>query len=383
MGERARPWFARAARGLLMRLIMHWIRGRVTRQAHVALPEGTVEEEFARRGFFGRTSHLYRRHSPCAWTRIDGDLRPTALTPAWAAGDWIASRAVLLENEDVRIATAVLDARMPYAFRNADGDELLFVHRGEGRLETDFGPLEYNAGDYLLLPRGTAYRLAPRSSSHFLVVESSDELEIPDRGPLGKHALFDPDVLEVPTPEVVGADPRGEWQVKIQRCGAITTVTYPFDPFDVVGWKGNLAPMLLSIADIRPVMSERYHLPPSAHTTFLARNAVVCTFAPRGLEVGDEQALRVPFFHSNIDFDEVLFYHSGEFFSREGIAPGMLTFHPQGIHHGPQGKAEQRSTAATRTEEVAVMLDTKLPLDVLPAAAKVERAEYWKSWMSR
>lgn len=363
--------------------VMHWIRGRVTRQAHVALPEGTVEEEYARRGFFGRTSHLYRTHSPCGWTRIEGDLKPCALTPEWSTGDWIAQRTVLLENEDVRVAIAVLEGRMPYAFRNADGDELLFVHAGEGRLETDFGPLEYHAGDYLLLPRGAAYRLAPRMPSHFLVIESSDELEIPDRGPLGKHALFDPDVLEVPTPEAPAADPRGEWQVKIKRSGAITTVTYPFDPFDVVGWKGNLAPMLLSIADIRPVLSERYHLPPSAHTTFLARNAVVCTFAPRGLEVGDDDALRVPFFHSNIDFDEVIFYHAGDFFSRAGIMPGMLTFHPQGIHHGPQPSAVAASKTKTRTEEQAVMIDTRRPLRLTEAGRRSCVPDYELSWSKK
>jgi len=359
---------------------MHWIRGRVTRQAHVALPEGTVEEEFARRGFFGRTSHLYRTHSPCAWTKIEGDLRPAALAPPLKTGDWLGARTVLLANDDVRIAVAGLDARMPYAFRNADADELLFVHHGEGRIETDFGPLEYHLGDYILLPRGAAYRLAPRAPSSFLVIESADELEIPDRGPLGRHALFDLDVLEVPTPEAKVQDPRGEWQVKIQRCGAITTVTYPHDPFDVVGWKGDLAPMLLSIADIRPVLSERYHLPPSAHTTFLARNAVVCTFAPRGLEVGDEHALRVPFFHSNIDFDEVIFYHAGDFFSRAGIAPGMLTFHPQGIHHGPQPAAIAASKHKTRTEEQAVMIDTRRPLHLTEEGRRVCVEGYEQSW---
>lgn len=360
---------------------MHWIRGRVTRQAHVGLPEGTVEEEYARRGFFGRTSHLYRTHSPCGWTRIEGDLRPVALAPRVTEGDWLIGRVPLLGNDDVSIALSRLDGHMPYAFRNADADELLFVHRGEGSVETDFGVMSYTAGDYLLFPRGAAYRLAARAPSTILVIESRDELDIADRGPLGRHALFDPDVLEVPTPNTFPRDPRDEWLLKVQRRGRITTISYPHDPFDAVGWKGDLAPLKLSMSDIRPVMSERYHLPPSAHTTFLAANVVVCSFLPRGLETGDDAALRVPFFHSNIDFDEVIFYHSGEFFSRAGIEPGMLTFHPQGIHHGPQPQAVEASKHKTRTEECAVMIDARRPLDLFERQFLVKDYEY--SWATK
>jgi homogentisate 1,2-dioxygenase len=149
-----------------------------------------------------------------------------------------------------------------------------------------------------------------------------------------------------------------------------------------VGWKGTLSVLQLNVADIRPVLSDRYHLPPSAHSTFVAHNFVVCTFAPRPLETGDEKALRVPFYHSNIDFDEVLFYHSGEFFSRAGIDAGMITFHPQGIHHGPHKKAVERSAQATRTNETAVMIDTKRPLKVLASAESIEQKDYWKSWQS-
>ncbi|MGZ3478681.1 MAG: homogentisate 1,2-dioxygenase domain-containing protein, partial [Polyangiales bacterium] len=139
----------------------------------------------------------------------------------------------------------------------------------------------------------------------------------------------------------------------------------------------------LNVRDIRPVSSDRYHLPPSAHTTFVAPNVAICTFAPRPLENGDPRALKVPFYHSNLDFDEVLFYHAGEFFSRDGIVPGMLTFHPQGIHHGPQSPAFARAEKAQRTEEVAVMLDTKNPLRPCNAATQVEITEYWKSWSQK
>ena len=357
------------------------VRGRVAAQAHVGLPEGTVEEEYGRDGFAGRYAHLYRTRPPVGWTRIEGPLRPRAYdTAALPAADYL-GRATLLENDDVRLHLAALDAPMPYLFRNADADELLFVHAGAGRLETDFGPLAYREGDYLLVPRGTAHRLAPTSPTRLLVIESAGEVHVPDRGLLGQHALFDPAVLEVPTPEAssLGPDERGEWQLAIQREGGLTRVFYPHDPLDVVGWKGTLAPCRLAVADIRPVTCERYHLPPTAHATFAMPGAVVCTFLPRALET-DPRALKVPFFHSNIDYDEVLFYHRGSFFSRTGVAPGMITFHPQGIHHGPQPGAAERARDQARTDEIAVMLDTRRPLRPAPAAAAIERADYWRSW---
>jgi homogentisate 1,2-dioxygenase len=364
------------------------IRGRVTSQAHVGVPDGTVEEEYARNGFFGRYAHLYREHPPVAWTRIEGPLRPRLYQlDGIAAGDYLAGRVPLLANADCRLMVACLRDPMPYLFRNADGDELLFVHAGAGRIETDFGPLTYEVGDYLVIPRGTLYRLVPASETRLLVVQTTGELGVPDRGMLGQHALFDPAVLRVPSPGepstleagLAGCHP-DEWRVIIQRQGALTSVFYPHCPLDVVGWKGTLSVWQLNVRDIRPVTSDRYHLPPSAHTTFLAPNVAICTFAPRPLENGDPRAMKVPFFHSNIDFDEVLFYHAGEFFSREGIRPGMLTFHPQGIHHGPQARATERAITATRTEEVAIMIDTRRPLDVCAPAAALELPDYWKSW---
>ncbi|MDP1829545.1 MAG: homogentisate 1,2-dioxygenase [Archangium sp.] len=363
-----------------------WIRGRVAAQAHVGLPEGTVEEEYARNGFFGRYAHLYRTHAPVGWSRIEGPLKPRAYDLRRLEGakgdDWLDARKGVLGNADVKLSLATLATPMPYLFRNADADEILFVHAGAGRLETDFGPLSYEPGDYLVLPRGTSYRLSPTSPSRLLVIEAYSEVDFPEKGMLGQHALFDPAVLQVPTPEAssLQAGPTGEYELRIRQCNELTKVFYPFNPHDVVGWKGTLSALKLNVRDIRPVLSDRYHLPPSAHSTFIMRNAVVCSFLPRPLENGDPVALKVPFYHSNIDFDEVLFYHSGDFFSRAGIAPGMLTFHPQGIHHGPQQKAFERSRAATRTEEVAVMLDTKNPLQVLSPAAPTELPDYWKSW---
>jgi homogentisate 1,2-dioxygenase len=363
-----------------------YVRGKVAAQAHVALPDGTVEEEYARNGFFGRYAHLYRKNAPVGWTRIEGPCRPRAYDPRIrpVAPDAELARRPLFENADGRVSLTDVGRPMSYLFRNADADELYFVHQGAGRLETDFGPLAYEPGDYLLVPRGTVHRFAPTSATRLLEIETTGELGFPDKGMLGQHALFDPAVLGVPSPEEgssLGPSATGEWELRIQRLGETTKVFYPFCPLDVVGWKGTLTALKLAVRDIRPVTSERYHLPPSAHTTFVARNLVVCTFAPRPLENGDPRAMKVPFFHSNIDFDEVLFYHSGDFFSREGIGPGMLTMHPQGIHHGPQRGAEARAAKATRTEEIAVMVDTRNPLSLCPGAREIEVEGYWKSWM--
>jgi homogentisate 1,2-dioxygenase len=216
-----------------------------------------------------------------------------------------------------------------------------------------------------------------------LAVAARGALGLPERGLLGQHALFDPAVVAVPTPgeaTTLLPDAEGEYELRVLKGGEVTRIFYPFSPIETVGWKGTLAPMQLNVRDIRPVASERYHLPPTAHATFVAAGVVVCTFLPRPLENGDPKALKVPFFHANVDYDEVLFYHAGEFFSRTGIAPGMMTFHPQGIHHGPQPGAEARAASATRTEEVAVMIDTRAPLRPAGDAGRIEREDYWRSW---
>ena len=360
------------------------IKGVVAKQAHVGVPDGTFEEEVARNGFSGRYAHLYRTHPPVAWKRIEGPLKPHAfdLRKIHAPSEANNFRKVFLSNDDVAISFARMTKAMEFFYRNADGDEVLFVHAGEGRLETDFGPLQYTKGDYLIIPRGTVYRLAPSQESSFLVIESFSEVNFPDRGMLGQHALFDPAVIKVPTPENLSTmSTRPEYELRIKHRGEFTKVFYEFCPLDTVGWKGTLSVQQLNVADIRPVLSDRYHLPPSAHCTFVANNFVICTFLPRPLENGDEKAMKVPFYHSNIDFDEVIFYHEGEFFSRAGIDEGMVTFHPQGIHHGPQKKAIEKSVDKKRTNEIAVMIDTKRPLDTHDVY-EIEVKDYWKSWQN-
>jgi homogentisate 1,2-dioxygenase len=365
------------------RIPPQWIRGKTSRQAHADLPPGTVEEEHGREGFFGPTSHLYRLRPPTGWLSIEGPLRPRALDTRRMPGPEAASLPTpLLENGDLRVGWWVRPTGTPdWFFCDADGDVLYLVHHGEGRLETEYGPLDYRAGDYLLVPRGTIHRFAGTSETRLLTTEAlGGSLTLPDRGLLGRHALFDPAILEVPTPEP--RDEAGEFPVKVLREGQVTTVVYPFHPLTVVGWKGDLAPLRLRVEDFRPVTSPRYHLPPSAHTTFVAPNFVVATFAPRPLEE-DPNVLRIPFYHRNIDYDEIIFYHRGQFFSRAGIAEGMLTFHPHGIFHGPQPQAVERSRKAGpggRTDEIAVNIDARRPLRVTEAGLAINVEGYDRSW---
>jgi homogentisate 1,2-dioxygenase len=361
-----------------------WVKGNTSRQAHVGLPEGTVEEEHGREGFGGPASHLYRLHPPTGWVRVDGPLRPVALDARGLTIDSDAPPLPLLANDDVRVGWWQRPAGAPTWFlRDADGDVLYLVHAGDGRLETEYGPLDYRPGDYLLVPRGTTHRFAAGTETALLTVEALEgALRLPDRGLLGRHALFDPAVVDVPEPEA--HDEAGEFEVRVLRRGALTSVVYPFHPLDVVGWKGDLAPLRLNVDDFRPVTSARYHLPPSAHTTFVGERFVVATFAPRPFET-DPEALRLPFFHRNTDYDEVIFYHRGDFFSRAGIDVGMLTFHPAGIHHGPQPQAVERAAARPpggHADEVAVNIDARLPLNATPAADSIRVDGYDRSWRS-
>ncbi|MCA1727797.1 MAG: homogentisate 1,2-dioxygenase [Actinobacteria bacterium] len=365
-------------------------KGKVSKQAHVGLPDGTYEEEHGREAFDGRASHLYRTHLPTAWVRIDGPLQPRAydlngVKPAdmtEASGDWQR----ILWNEDVAIHVSRRREAMPYFLRDADGDLCYFVHHGAGLLETDYGPLRYRAGDFLVLPKGTTHRIVPDANGEdggaeetFLyVIEGSGEYRLPDKGILGRHALFDPGVLEVPEPQA--HDEAGEFEVRVKRGGEHTTLTYPFHPLDVVGWQGDLCPLRLNVEDFRPVVSPRYHLPPSVHITFDSDGFEIGTFAPRPTETGDPEALRVPFFHSNIDKDEVLFYHRGQFFSRAGIGEGFITHHPQGLHHGPQPAALEAGKTKEFADEYAIMVEADRPFERDDALEAVEVEGYSTSW---
>jgi homogentisate 1,2-dioxygenase len=358
-------------------------RGRVTKQAHVGLPEGTFEEEHGREAFDGRASHLYRTHPPTAWIRIEGDLRPRAYDlnglKAPDQVDPAKGWQRILHNDDLAIYVSRLSGPMPYHLRDCDGDVCYFVHQGQGTMETDYGPLRYRAGDYLIVPKGTTHRLLPEGDDSFLyVIESAGEYSLPEKGILGKHALFDPGMLETPEPEP--HDEEGEFHVRVKRGNELTTLVYPFHPLDVVGWQGDLCPLRINVKDFRPVVSPRYHLPPSVHITWATKGFEIGTFAPRPTETGDPEALRVPFFHSNIDRDEVLFYHRGQFFSRAGIGEAWITHHPQGLHHGPQAAAIEASKTKEFADEYAIMVEAENPLIADDSLSAVEDEGYGTSW---
>lgn len=365
---------------------LHRVEGEASRQAHADLPDGTYEREFGKEGFFGPAAHLYHRNPPTGWIDWEGPLKPRAFdtTKLNASHDSPWDATPLMANAAVKMRVWRCSAPMDHLARNGDGDELLFIHAGAGDLHCDFGHLPFSEGDYIMLPRATTWRVEPSEPVVALLIEATnDSYVLPDKGLLGDHAIYDPAVLETPRIDDAYKAQAGDgtWRIKIQARGEISTVTYPYNPLDVVGWKGDLAPVKLNWRDIRPLMSHRYHVPPSAHTTFLAGRFVVCTFVPRPFET-DPGALKVPFFHSNNDFDEVIFYHAGNFFSRDNIHPGMVSFHPCGFPHGPHPKALANAfkQKAEATDEVAVMVDTRDPLDIAPEAEAVEWLEYVQSW---
>jgi len=364
------------------------VEGTASRQAHCDLPEGTFERELGKEGFFGPASHMHHAHPPTGWTTFEGPLRPRAFDTTkidsrqrspWDAAD-------LMHNAHCRIRAWKSDGAMDVLARNADGDELLFIHDGQGDLFCDYGRMEFREGDYIMLPRGTMWRIASESSVDALLIEATNSsYMLPEKGLVGPHAIFDPAMLDTPVIDEAfkAQQDESEWRVVVKRGNRLSTITYPFNPLDAVGWHGDLMPVKINWRDIRPLMSHRYHLPPSAHTTFVASRFVVCTFVPRPFE-SDPDALKVPFFHNNDDFDELIFYHAGDFFSRDNIHPGMMTLHPCGFTHGPHPKALKNAfkPKAEGTEEVAVMVDTRDALEVTGGAEAVEWTGYVDSWKS-
>jgi homogentisate 1,2-dioxygenase len=363
------------------------VEGTASRQAHCDLPAGTYEREMSKEGFFGPAAFFHHRHPPTAWVEFTGPLQPRAFdlarSSAGGASPWSAHE--VLANAHCRIRYWRLAGDMPRLARNADGDELLFIHAGAGELFCDFGRLAVQAGDYVVLPRGTMWRIETAAPFDVLMIEATNSsYQLPEKGLVGNHAIFDPAVLDTPRIDAAFLAQQSDdvpWQVEVKRRNATSLITYPFNPLDAIGWHGELAAVRLNVRDLRPLMSHRYHLPPSAHTTFLANRFVVCTFAPRPFET-DPGALKVPFFHNNDDYDEVIFYHAGDFFSRDNIHPGMMTFHPAGFTHGPHPKALTRMFQQTKpaTDEYAVMVDTRDALEPGAGAAAVEWAGYVDSW---
>lgn len=369
---------------------MHqYSQGKNTTQGHKGIPEGHYEEEHGRKGFFGPVSHLIKPEASTRWTEIEGPLRPhlyDVVEMAKNHGRWQR----LFFNSDVAIYNFWLKPDGPEtktARRNADGDTLYFAHKGAGAVLTEYGLLRYRRGSYINLPKSLHHTFIPEEETQFLVVESKNSFyREPDRGMVGRNAFYDPASFGKPDLDALHAFKKEKGidirRIEVKRLEQTTAFTYSGDVYDTVSWKGDYFPFTLHIDDLMPMMSHRVHLPPSTHTTFVANGFVVCTFLPRPVET-DEDALKVPFFHQNIDYDEVLFYHDGNFFSRDNLHSGMITLHPAGFPHGPHPKAFQNIGKKTFLDEVAVMVDTVQPLQVDTEIEKVELVDYWKSWMKK
>lgn len=365
-------------------------------------PDGGLytEQLFSTRGFSGPMSTLYHINQPTevvGWEDL-GSVAPTFLddepvrhrhlltADMPARGDAITGRTCILGNQDVTWSQAKVAEQMPHFYKNADGDECLFIHDGSGTLESLFGPITFRPGDYLVIPRGTIYRLNFDSLPvRLIALVSFGPIEVPRRyrneyGQLLEHAPFSERDLRAPESLPVH-DERAPHSVLIRARNRHTLYHYPYHPLDVVGWDGYVFPFAFNINDFSPITG-KLHMPPPIHQTFAGKGFVVCSFCPRMLDYHPE-AIAVPYNHSNVDSDEVLYYVNDKFGSRKGIYEGSITLHPLGIPHGPQPGAVEASLGATRTEELAVMVDTFHPFKLTAEAVAIEDPNYWKSWQTR
>ena len=367
----------------------HFKQGEPTKQAHKGIPEGRYEEEQGHGGFFGPVSHLIKEKPSTRWTNIEGNLKPRMfdlLKFNFASQDDVRKR--MLYNNDVTLSYAWMKSSPnPVALRNADGDWMYFCHKGSGAVLTEYGLLKFRAGSYICIQKCITHSFSLNEESEFFVIENrTSHFREPDRGIVGRHVPWDINALGTPDLEELkifmkekSIDIR---EIQIKHTDDVTKITYDSNIFDVVGWKGDLFPFTLHIEDLMPIMSHRAHIPPSVHSTFVASNFVICTFCPRPLEE-DTDALKVPFYHQNMDYDEVIFYHAGDFFSRDNMHAGMMSFHPAGFPHGPHPKAIGKAVTRTHTDEYAVMIDSRWPLKRDECMISVELQDYWKSWQKK
>lgn len=355
-------------------------QGAIPRQGQVRWPEGVFEEHHGRDGFAGDCTILHREHPTTHWTRVTGPLRPRALQTTELevadASDPRALPTVLLSNEDVSVAVSRRRTMSPYYLRNLDGDTVILVLLGSGVMLSDFGTLAYGPREYLVIPKGTNYRLIPDDVEHLsYVMETTESIAVADRAMLGHFLPFDTAVLEVPILDrsvAVPADTNGEWEVLLKRAGETSSIFYDFDPLDVVGWQGNVVPFRLKLADIRPLTAERLDVPPVTHATFQTDGVWFCTFCPRPWQSADDAA-RVQPFHRNVDYDEVIIHLGGDE-NVPGPPPGLLTVTPGGMNHGPS--AALISAPLDRLPFYMLNLDTRRPLKVTTEFEASEIADF-------
>ena len=364
-------------------------------------PEGKFyyEQLFGTVGFDGMSSLLYHVHRPTQVKEIVGakDVTPKiAIEKNMRAlrlhgfnvapvADHLESRKPILVNSDVSIILAAPTAKkVEYFYKNADCDELIFIHKGSGKLRTFLGSIDFAYGDYLLIPRGMIYTLEfdGADNRHF-IVESHHPLYTPKRyrnwfGQLLEHSPYCERDIRRPK-DLETHDAKGDFRMLIKKQGMLHEMTYATHPFDVVGWDGYNYPYAFSIHDFEPITG-RVHQPPPVHQTFETKAFVVCSFCPRLYDY-HPLSIPAPYNHSNIDSDEVLYYVDGDFMSRNDVAAGHISLHPAGIPHGPHPGAMERSIGKTQTDELAVMVDTFKPLQITEEALKIDDGKYYKSWL--
>ena len=374
--------------------------GDVPRKRHVQFRDnGTLltEEVMGLEGFSGNESVLYHLTSPCRVEKL-GDFEPIERKEwvpdqhkplhlkTWdvdSGGDALTGRQLLMWNNDVEISLCRPTEIMDGFFRNGEGDEVIFVHEGSGTVESIFGELPYKPGDYIVIPRGATYRFVPDDGEQrYVVFESPGLIEIPRRyrneyGQLLEHAPYYHRDIHPPT-ELNTHRERGEFQVKVRVRGGYQTYVLDYHPFDVVGWDGYVYPWTFSIHDFEPITG-RIHMPPPSHQTFQGQNFVICSFCPRKLDF-DPLAIPIPYHHSNLNSEEMIYYVDGSFASRKAIEIGSVTLHPSAIPHGPAPGLAEKSIGMTETHELAVMCDTFHPLRLTKLAEKLDDGKYWHSW---
>ena len=377
--------------------------GNIPHKRHTVFkkPDGGYyyEELFGTIGFDGMSSLLYHCHRP---TQVKEVLESIDVTPEIAVeknmkayalngfqvppkDDFLESRVTILMNNDCHIILAAPKKSLTeYFYKNADCDELIFIHKGSGKLRTLLGNIEFAYGDYLMIPRGMIYQIEFNDENNRLfIVESSSPMYTPKRyrnwfGQLLEHSPFCERDLRRPT-ELETHDETGDFLIKVKKEGMLHQYIYGAHPFGVVGWDGYNYPYAFSIHDFEPITG-RVHQPPPVHQTFEAAGFVVCSFCPRLYDYHPE-AIPAPYNHSNIDSDEVLYYVDGDFMSRNHIEQGMITLHPAGIPHGPHPGAMERSIGEKLTEELAVMVDTFQPLKLTKEALAIDAGGYHTSWV--
>ena len=357
------------------------------------------EQLFGTIGFDGMSSLLYHNYRPTMVSEIGEsiDMSPVAavqhnMTSRMLQGykvvpkdDFLESREIILFNSDINIGLAAPKQSLrSYFYKNADADEMLFIHEGSGTLRTMFGNIRFEYGDYLIIPRGTIYQIDFDSSSNrILFAESYSPIYTPKRyrnwfGQMLEHSPFCERDYKLPG-ELETFDEKGEFLIKIKKQGMLHNLVYAAHPFDIVGWDGYNFPYGFSIHNFEPITG-RVHQPPPVHQTFETDTYVICSFVPRLYDY-HPQAIPAPYNHSNIDSDEMLYYVDGDFMSRNNIDKGYVSLHPAGIPHGPHPGAYERSIGQKETGELAVMIDTFKPLMITQNALNIEDENYYKSWL--